>query len=44
MWPQSLPSKTSKSDPTKAPNCGERGIKYDTFHLFMNCKKRYRLT
>ena len=39
MWPQSLPAKTSKSDPTKAPNCGECGIKYDTFHLLINWKK-----
>ena len=34
-----LPANKFKFDPTEKPNCAECGVKYDKFHMLMNCKK-----
>ena len=39
MQPQSPASKQIKFNPTENPNCAECAVKYDKFHLLMNCKK-----
>ena len=33
-----FPENKSRVDPTVKPNCAECGVKYDKFHLLMNCK------
>ena len=34
-----LPANKFKFDSTENPNCAEFRVKYDKFHLLMNCKK-----